>query len=142
MKSIVRYERMWLLAALLLLPVSVAGAAGGDRPALLLPATNELPGWERDGEALEYEAENLWEYINGSAETFLAYAFRDVVAQDYRKGAGLELKVEIYRHDSPLMAFGISSQYTAHARALLPSAATKQSSSSTVEPNACGVKRV
>jgi hypothetical protein len=77
----------------------------------LLPASGRIAGWGRDGDMLSYQPENLWEYINGSAENFLTYDFRTVVAQDYIEESGKGLKVEIYDHGSPLMAFGIYSQY-------------------------------
>jgi hypothetical protein len=65
----------------------------------------------RDGDRLFYVAENLWEYIDGAAEQFLAYEFDSVAAQDYLSPDGKGLKVEIYRHRSPLMAFGIYTQF-------------------------------
>ncbi len=76
----------------------------------LLPASGEITGWSRGGESLRYGPEDLWEYINGAAENFLAYGFEQVVAQDYRREDGRELKVDIYRLGNPLMAFGIYSQ--------------------------------
>ncbi len=76
----------------------------------LLPASGEIDGWNRGGESLRYGPEDLWEYINGAAENFLSYGFEQVVTQDYRREDGRELKVDIYRHGSPLMTFGIYSQ--------------------------------
>lgn len=77
----------------------------------LLPDSGEIPGWRKDGERLSYLPENLWEYINGAAEGFLAYDFEMVAAQDYLSTNNRSLKVEIYQHASPLMAFGIYSQF-------------------------------
>lgn len=85
--------------------------SGGSRLVDILPEHDEIEGWERDGEHLSYDAENLWEYINGSAENFLTYDFKEVIAQDYKSKTGKNLKVEIYRHGNSLMAFGIYSQY-------------------------------
>jgi hypothetical protein len=76
----------------------------------LLPRSDEIAGWARDGEMQLYGPDGLWEYIDGAAENFLAYGFEEVVVQDYR-GDGRRLKVEIYRLGSPLMAFGIYSQF-------------------------------
>jgi hypothetical protein len=77
----------------------------------LLPASGSIEGWERDGEHLIYYADELWEYINGAAEGFLAYDVEAVVAQDYVSAAGWGLKLEIYDHQTPLMGFGIYSQH-------------------------------
>ncbi len=77
----------------------------------LLPASGSIEGWERDGEHLIYYADELWEYINGAAEGFLAYDVEAVVAQDYVSAEGWGLKLEIYDHQTPLMGFGIYSQH-------------------------------
>lgn len=101
-----------LLAAIpaLVLPCAVVHA-GEVSPAGLLPGQQDLEGWKMDGDALYYVPGNLWEYINGQAETFLMYDFREVAAQHYLDDSGLEIKVEIYEHGSPLMTFGIYSQF-------------------------------
>jgi hypothetical protein len=96
-----------------------AGCRSGDTGIeTLLPRAPE--GWSVDGEDLRYEPENLWEYINGAAEHFLAYGFVEVAVRNYRSDAGKELKVEIYRHASPLMAFGIYSQLRSPDLTFLP----------------------
>ncbi len=77
----------------------------------LLPASGAIDGWERDGDPLIYYADDLWEYINGAAEGFLAYGVKAVIAQDYVNGSGAGLKIEVYDHETPLMGFGIYSQH-------------------------------
>jgi hypothetical protein len=87
----------------------LAGPEGGlDR---LLPSAGDIEGWVKDGEPFSYEADDLWEYINGSAERFLEYDFEKVLVQHYLDSAGEEVKVEIYAHRSPLEAFGIYSRF-------------------------------
>lgn len=89
-----------------------AGCAGGGDTLLgLLPSPKEVEGWRTDGDHMEFEADNLWEYIDGAAEGFLAYDFRRLVVQDYVSESGGEVKLEIYAHGSPLMAFGIYAQH-------------------------------
>ncbi|HSG27462.1 MAG TPA: DUF6599 family protein [Candidatus Krumholzibacterium sp.] len=84
---------------------AVAGTAD------LLPGPGVVEGWDPDDDLLTYGPDDLWEYINGSAETFLMYDFKEVVAMHYQDEAENEVKVEIYRHGSPLMTFGIYSQF-------------------------------
>ncbi|MBN1884267.1 MAG: hypothetical protein JW876_01925 [Candidatus Krumholzibacteriota bacterium] len=86
-------------------------ALAGSGPGDLLPQAGEIAGWATDGEPLFYGPEDLWEYIDGSAENFLSYEFEAVAAQEYRDDAGRSIKVEIYRHASPLMAYGIFTQF-------------------------------
>ena len=76
----------------------------------LLPAAGDTSGWKTDGEPLFYTQDDLWEYIDGSAENFLSFDFRQVIAQDYVSAADRGLKVEIYELGSPLMAYGIYAQ--------------------------------
>lgn len=101
-----------ILCAAMCAAATVLGASLPGTPVIdrLIPASNEIAGWARDGEPLRYGAEGLWEYIDGSAENFLSFDFREVAVQDYLSGAGAGLKVEIYEHASPLMAYGIYAQ--------------------------------
>jgi len=91
--------------------VAAAPAAEEGGAEALLPEEGRVAGWKADGEVLLYSADDLWEYINGSAETFLMYDFAGVAVKHYVNGSGSEIKIEIYEHGSPLMAFGIFSQY-------------------------------
>ncbi|MBN2185663.1 MAG: hypothetical protein JW746_10075 [Candidatus Krumholzibacteriota bacterium] len=102
-----------ILAASLLFPLFSSHLLAGpdDLDGRLLPADDDIEGWVKDGETLSYEADDLWEYINGSAERFLEYDFERVLAQHYLDPAGEEIKVEIYAHRSPLEAFGIYSRF-------------------------------
>ncbi len=52
--------------------------------------------------------ENLWDFINGAADTYLAYGFVDLHVAEYKKGKNV-IKAEIYRHSDNTMAFGIYS---------------------------------
>jgi len=104
----------WLCRAaavviLILAPVMGRGAPEGIDE--LLPAPNEIPGWTLDGAPAAYGTDNLWEYIDGSADAFLAYHFQQVLVQDYVSKTGKGIKVEIYEFDAPLMAFGIYSRF-------------------------------
>jgi hypothetical protein len=49
-----------------------APAAGTD---FLAPDCALVPGWVQEGEARSYDAETLFEYVNGKAESYFAYGF-------------------------------------------------------------------
>ncbi len=55
-----------------------------------------------------YAPENLWDFINGAADTYLSYNFVDLHVVEYKKGKNV-IKLEIYRHADHTMAFGIYS---------------------------------
>lgn len=115
MKTVTR--TLTALAALLFMAQPVAGQESADL-LKLLPAAEAVPGWKTDGEPLFYTRENLWEYIDGSADNFLSFDFRRVIAEDYRSLSDRGLKVEIYEHGSPLMAYGIYAQMRSPGLAL------------------------
>ncbi len=94
-----------------MIPVAAFCDAYEDSLQAMLPGADEIPGWKKDGEHLIYYADELWEYINGAAEGFLAYEVKSVIVQDYVTEEGAGLKLEIYDHQTPLMGFGIYAQH-------------------------------
>jgi hypothetical protein len=68
----------------------------------------DLPGYKRSTEFQVFNPDNLWDYINGAAETYLAYGFVDLHIAEYKKGKSV-IKAEVYRHKDHLLAFGIYS---------------------------------
>jgi hypothetical protein len=68
----------------------------------------DLPGYKKNTEFQVFTPENLWDVINGAAETYLAYGFADLHIAEYKKGKNV-IRLEIYRHSDHIMAFGIYS---------------------------------
>jgi hypothetical protein len=66
----------------------------------------EPEGWKSAGEVLTFGRDNLWEYINGAADAFLAYGFLGLNVADLSSG-DLQVTVEVYDMGTPLNAFGI-----------------------------------
>jgi hypothetical protein len=106
------------LAAAILIVMPFAACGGGDPshveqgPAAVaafdLPADGEMPGWSRVTEPERYEADNLWEYINGQADFFIDYGFVQVDTAEYRNDQeSSSVVLEVYRMGRPQEAFGI-----------------------------------
>ena len=53
-----------------------------------------------------YYPDNLWDYINGAADSYLDFDFQDLHIAEYVKG-DTTYKAEVYRHKDPIYAFGI-----------------------------------
>ena len=68
----------------------------------------DLPGYKRNSDFPVYTAANLWDYINGAAENYVAYGFNDLHIAEYKKGKNV-IKLEIYQMKDHTMAFGIYS---------------------------------
>jgi hypothetical protein len=60
--------RLLKLAAVMLAVTSLAGARE-------LADCHVVPGWEQDGHPRSFGAENLYEYVDGNAEGYLAFGF-------------------------------------------------------------------
>jgi len=70
----------------------------------------EIPGWIKNDNIRYYTPLNLYDYINGAAELYLNYDFRELFIAEYTDNNNASFTVEIYLHKSPLVAFGIYSQ--------------------------------
>ena len=68
----------------------------------------ELSGYKKNTDFQVFTPDNLWDFINGAAETYLAYGFVDLHVAEYKKGKNI-IKLEIYRQSDHLTAFGIYS---------------------------------
>ncbi len=70
-RAVPRFLQLSLLAFSL-----AALAPAADAPA---PTCALVPGWSQSGPARSYEAANLFEYMDGNAEGYLIYGFRNMV---------------------------------------------------------------
>ena len=66
----------------------------------------DLNGFKKITKYPVYVPENLWDFINGAADAYLALGFVDLHVAEYKKGKEA-IKLEIYRHSDHTMAFGI-----------------------------------
>lgn len=74
----------------------------------LLPQNDEISGWVKHESAKIYKKDYLFEYINGGAEIYLEYGFKQVIVQEYVCNEQ-SIIVDIYEMDDPRAAFGIYS---------------------------------
>lgn len=87
-----------ILSMLLIIVVSNYPSKATDFP--------EIKGWKASSEVSKYNPENLWEYIDGAAELFLAYGFQFLHSCDLSLD-NLSVTVDIYDMGTRLNAFGI-----------------------------------
>jgi len=66
----------------------------------------ELEGFKKITNYPEYKPDNLWDFIDGAADAYLALGFLDLNVAEYKKGREV-IKLEIFKHNSHEMAFGI-----------------------------------
>lgn len=89
-----------LLSAFLLQASSIHG---------LLPENKSSGDWLAVGQTEHYQSDELYFLINGGADLYLEYGFKEVVAQSYQNNANEKISVEIYDMGSSDAAFGIYS---------------------------------
>src|SRR5512135_1159022 len=77
--------------------------------AAYLPAAGTPAGWTRSKPPQAYSADNLWEFIDGAAETYVGFGVQDALSAGYTFG-GAEVGVEIYQASDSLHAFGLYTQ--------------------------------
>jgi len=67
-----------------------------------------LKGYKSVSDYPVYVPDDLWDYINGAADAYLALGFIDLNITEYTKGRNT-IKAEIYRFGDDAMAFGMYS---------------------------------
>jgi len=92
-------------AVLVLAAAALIGtrAAGGS---IVLPPDGFAPGWTKADKPRHFQRTDLFNYIDGGAELFLEFGFKELTAQIYANSF-LELDLEVYEMESPESALGI-----------------------------------
>ena len=72
-----------------------------------LPRAGEVPGWPPKGDPFIYRGEDLFTYIDGGADIYNEYGFRQVAVQDYASGSGQTVTLEVFEMDGSAAAFGM-----------------------------------
>ena len=69
----------------------------------------QVLNWKASGEDAVYDRKTLYGYMDGGAEVYLAFDFREVFVRRYDDAEGNELVLDIYDMGSPAEAFGMFS---------------------------------
>lgn len=79
----------------------------------IFPGAGLEKGWSWLGMPIHYQPENLYDYINGEAELYLSYGFREMATLTYFWGDpdDTSIVVDIYDMGDRLLAFGLYSNY-------------------------------
>ena len=85
-------------------------AACGSKPAApadFLPPANAVPNWTPAGEVRLYDRDNLFDMVDGQADSFFVYGFEQVAAQNYQQADGPVVTVEVWQMATPADAYGL-----------------------------------
>lgn len=95
-----------VLMTICLVASAACGAGAWHTP--FLPAA--LEGW-KGAHVQVWDRTNLFDYMNGAGELYLAYDFRELAVRDYTRSGRPKVTVEVYRMSSAGDAFGVLSHH-------------------------------
>ena len=75
----------------------------------VFPAANIIPGWDISQKVETYNRDNLFNLVDGQADSFFVYGFEKVAVQRYQNDAGVLLNVEIWQLATHADAYGLFS---------------------------------
>ncbi len=70
----------------------------------------EVAGWKLSEDVQTFVPKTLYEYIDGAADLYLTYDFKELKVGEYSNDKKASVTVEVYRQKSPTLAFGVYSQ--------------------------------
>ena len=76
---------------------------------MYLPCPDDLGTWQQVDSANVFVGEDLFTLIDGGADIYLEYGFRQVAAAEYRNNHEKSIKVEIYEMSDASAAYGMFS---------------------------------
>ena len=82
---------------------------GGGNVNLSRSIPTSIAGWQAGEEDETYGRDALYGYMNGGAEVFLAFDFREVFVRRYGRDGADDIVLDVYDMGSPAEAFGVFS---------------------------------
>ena len=73
-----------------------AGTGCKKHKADAFPASNAVAGWQKTSETRVFDAKDLWKYIDGEAEVYIAAGVVSTSTSDYKYKGQLEAVVDVY----------------------------------------------
>ena len=86
-----------MLAVVTVVIALMAVSAGCKKKAVdPLPPSGAVSGWEKSSDTRVYEAKDLWQYIDGDAEQYIAAGVVSTSTSDYKYQNQLDAVVDVY----------------------------------------------
>jgi len=82
-----------------------AGGSGGDLQKFILP--DAVRGWQADGADHAYDAETIFDYIDGAGEVYRAYNMKSLLSRRYKKAGRPDIIADVFDMGSAADAFGV-----------------------------------
>ena len=87
----------WMLAVAAIALVTVAASTGCKKAKVdPFPASGAVAGWQKTSDTRVFDAKNLWKYIDGDAEQYIAAGVISTSTSDYKYQGQLEAVVDVH----------------------------------------------
>ena len=87
----------WMLAVAAIALVAVAASTGCKKAKVdPFPASGDLAGWQKTSDTRTFAAKDLWQYIDGDAEQYIAAGVVSTSTADYKYKGQLEATADVY----------------------------------------------
>lgn len=98
-----------LLMILFVVVVTCVGIRAESHVGAIFSNALPTPKWRLEGQPYRYDARNLYEYINGAAEFYIAFGFIELMGANYAPVSGHKdaVTIDVYDMGSKLNAFGL-----------------------------------
>ena len=87
----------WMLTAVAVALVGAAAISGCKKHTIdAFPASGTVAGWQKTSDTRVFDAKNLWKYIDGDAEQYIAAGVISTSTSDYKYQGQLEAVVDVH----------------------------------------------
>jgi hypothetical protein len=97
------------IRAALLIGLAACGLASAlprvEVPASLLPEA--AAGWKADGDDHRYDAETIFDYIDGAGEVYRAYNMKALLSRRFKQAGKPDIIADVFDMGSPADAYGV-----------------------------------
>ncbi len=93
------------LAAWSAAAMNIPGGSKGDIPKTMLP--DSVRGWQADGDDHRYDAETIFDYIDGAGEVYRAYNMKALLSRRYKQPGRPDIIADVFDMGSSADAFGV-----------------------------------
>jgi len=104
--------RIWIFFVIMVWIFTIAEIAKGEEKGKMnqeISLPSEVGGWKWDEKELKYDSRTLFKYIDGAAELYLAYGFKNLTVRRFEKSNQPPIIVELYEMPSSEDAYGVFS---------------------------------
>jgi len=104
--------RIWIFFVIIVWTLSVAGIVQGEEKGKMtqrISLPSKVEGWKWDEKDMRYNSKSIFKYMDGAAELYLAYGFKNLTVRRFEKPNQPIITVEVYEMDSSEDAYGVFS---------------------------------